>query len=110
MTAILNVLSKSAMAMTDHSGTLLSKLINLSSLPTFAAGLITAAVNDTATKVAEQSVPLGIPDYLAIVGIVSGIMIILKNGIELAFNILDRREARREKKAAKKKGGKDVQA
>lgn len=110
MTAILNVLSKSAIAITDHSGTIAAKWINVSGIASIGAGLITGAVNGTAEKIIEQSQPLSIPDYLAIVGIVSGVMLIIKNSVELVFKIIDWREARREKKAAKKKGGKDVQA
>ena len=84
-------------AISDHGNAIASKFITYFGMASIGGGGALGVANDTAQKIVEQQ-SFGLPDWAAVVSIVGGLCLIIKNGVDTYYTIKDRR--------AKKKGDK----
>lgn len=87
MSAINNILH----AISDHGNTIVSKVITYFGVVSIGSGGALGVANGTAEKIA-QSQSFGLPDWAAIVSIVGGVCLIIKNSIDAYYTLKDRRE------------------
>lgn len=93
----MSVISSVFHAISDHGNAIASKFITYFGMVSIGGGGVLGVANDTAQKIAEQQ-SFGLPDWAAVVSIVGGLCLIIKNGVDTYYTIKDRR--------AKKKGDK----
>ena len=97
MSAISNILH----AISDHGNSLVSKAVTYFGVVSIGGGGALGVASGTAEKIAQNQ-SFGLPDWAAIVSIVGGICLIIKNSIDAYYTIQDRRERKKAKNAAKK--------
>ena len=97
MSAISNILH----AISDHGNALVSKAVTYLGVVSIGGGGALGVASGTAEKIAQNQ-SFGLPDWAAIVSIVGGICLIIKNSIDAYYTIQDRRERKKAKNAAKK--------
>jgi hypothetical protein len=97
MSAISNILH----AISDHGNALVSKAVTYFGVVSIGGGGALGVASGTAEKIAQNQ-SFGLPDWAAIVSIVGGICLIIKNSIDAYYTIQDRRERKKAKNAAKK--------
>lgn len=93
MSATSNILH----AISDHGNTIASKVITYFGFVSIGSGGALGVTNDTAQKIAESQ-SLGLPDWAALVSIVGGVCLIIKNAIDTYYTIKDRRSKNKETK------------
>lgn len=77
-------------AISDHGNVLASKSIVLFGYIAMGVGVGGGVANDTVSKIAND-VAFGLPDWAAVVAIISGLSLIIKNSVDTYYNIKDRR-------------------
>ena len=97
MSAINNVLH----AISDHGNTIASKIITYFGVVSIGSGGALGVASGTAEKIAQNQ-SFGLPDWAAVVSIVGGICLIVKNSIDAYYTVKDRRERKRAEKEASK--------
>ena len=90
MSAISNILH----AISDHGNTILSKAVTYFGVVSIGSGGALGVASGTAEKIAQNQV-FGLPDWAAMVSIVGGICLIVKNSIDAYCTVQDRREKKR---------------
>lgn len=65
------------------------------------SGGVLGVASGTAEKIAQNQ-SFGLPDWAAVVSIVGGICLIIKNSIDAYYTVKDRRERKRAKKEGEK--------
>lgn len=79
----------------DHLSTLINKFIVVFGWSGFGVGTALGIVNDTASKVLEQSAaPWTLPDYAAVVSMVAGATVVLKNLVDFWLTMRKLRAAK----------------
>lgn len=86
----MNVLNTILHAISDHGNAILSKNIVLLGYVGIGVGAGGGVVSGTADKIVND-VSFGLPDWAAIVAIISGLSLIIKNGVDTYYKIKDRR-------------------
>jgi len=86
----MSILSGALHAISDHGNALASKSIVLFGYVFMGVGVGGGVANDTAAKVVND-VAFGLPDWAAVVAIISGLSLIIKNSVDTYYNIKDRR-------------------
>ena len=77
-------------AISDHGNAILSKSIVFLGYIGIGVGTGGGVVNGTMDKIAND-VAFGLPDWAAVVAIISGLSLIIKNGVDTYYKIKDRR-------------------
>lgn len=90
MSAISNILH----AISDHGNALVSKVVTYFGVVSIGGGGALGVASGTAEKIAQNQ-SFGLPDWAAMVSIVGGICLIIKNSIDAYYTIQDRREKKR---------------
>lgn len=68
----------------EHLNTLINKFIVVFGWSGFGVGTTLGIVNDTASKILEKTPePWTLPDYAAVVSMVAGLTVVLKNAVDL---------------------------
>ena len=90
MSAISNIFH----AISDHGNALVSKVVTYFGVVSIGGGGALGVASGTAEKIAQNQ-SFGLPDWAAMVSIVGGICLIIKNSIDAYYTIQDRREKKR---------------
>lgn len=88
----MNLLNSILHTISDHGNTLASKVVTYYGLASIGTGGALGVASGTAEKVA-QSQGLGLADYAAIVSIIGGVCLIIKNLVDVYFTIQEKRNA-----------------
>lgn len=78
-------------AISDHGNAIASKVITYFGIASIGGGGVLGVANGTAEKVA-QAQTFGLPDWAAVVSIVGGLCLIIKNGVDTYYTLKDRRD------------------
>lgn len=76
-------------AISDHGNALLNKLLYSYGYLSISAGAILATANQTLDRISEPAT-WGIQDYAAVVAMVGGVTLIIKNLVDLYFTIINK--------------------
>ena len=82
-------------AISDHGNALVSKSIVILGYIGIGVGTTGGIASGTAQKVVDDVV-FGLPDWAATVAIVSGLSLVIKNGVDTYYKLKDRREMNKE--------------
>lgn len=90
MSAINNILH----VISDHGNAVVSKGVTYFGVVSIGSGGALGVASGTVEKIAQNQ-SFGLPDWAAIVSIVGGVCLIIKNSIDAYYTIQDRREKKR---------------
>lgn len=76
-------------AISDHGNALLSKVTYYYGYASLGTGAVLATANQTLDRISEPST-WGIQDYAAVVAMVGGVTLIIKNLVDLYFTIINK--------------------
>ena len=82
-------------AISDHGNALASKLITYFGVVSIGGGGALGVTNGTASKIVESQ-SFGLPDWAAVVSIVGGLCLIIKNAVDTYYTLKDRRESKKD--------------
>lgn len=84
-------------AISDHGNAVASKVVTYYGLASIGTGGVLGATSGTVDKVV-QSQGLGITDYAAIVSMIGGVCLIIKNLVDVYYTIKEKQSAKKNKK------------
>jgi hypothetical protein len=73
--------------MSDAGNVIASKLTTWFGVASISTGATLGVVNDTAAKVAGSGVDWTIQDYAAIVALIGGVTLVIKNSVDIYYRI-----------------------
>ena len=82
-------------AISDHGNAVLSKFVTYFGVVSIGSGGALGVANGTASKVAQDQF-LTLPDYAAIVSIIGGICLVIKNAVDIYYKIKEKRSEKEE--------------
>lgn len=78
-------------AISDHGNIVASKALTFFGVTSVGGGLAGGVVSGTAHKIAESQA-FGLPDWAAVVSIIGGLSLIIKNAVDVYYSRLDRKD------------------
>lgn len=99
----MSVISNAIHAISDHGNVIASKIVTYFGVVSIGSGGALGVASGTAEKIAQNQ-SFGLPDWAAIVSIVGGICLIIKNSIDAYYTVQDRRERKRIEKEQSNNG------
>lgn len=78
-------------AISDHGNAIASKVITYFGVVSIGSGGALGVASGTAEKLAQNQ-SFGLPDWAAVVSIVGGVCLIIKNSIDAYYTVKDRRQ------------------
>ena len=93
----MSVINNLMHAVSDHGNAIASKVITYFGLASIGGGGILGATNGTVEKI-HQAQTFGLPDWAAVVSIVGGLCLIIKNSIDAYYTVQDRRERKEQER------------
>lgn len=74
----------------DHGNIIASKGVTYFGIASISVGGVSGAASGTVNKIIESQ-SFGLPDWAAVISIVGGLCLIIKNGVDTYYTIKDRR-------------------